>query len=86
MNNPRIADNKPRQVNLNKSQQYFFCTCGRSQEQPFCDGSHKGTPFRPKAFTPEQEGEAYLCACKHTANAPFCDGTHKQFSADEVGK
>ncbi|QYJ96877.1 CDGSH iron-sulfur domain-containing protein [Shewanella alkalitolerans] len=83
---PIIADNKPKKVELTKGKEYYFCVCGRSNSQPFCDGSHKGTGFSPKAFTAERSGEAYLCACKHTGNAPYCDGTHKQFSAEQVGK
>ncbi|MBW1855749.1 MAG: CDGSH iron-sulfur domain-containing protein, partial [Deltaproteobacteria bacterium] len=86
MNKPVIADNKPKQVTLKKGEEYYFCVCGRSKNQPFCDGSHAGTEFKPKAFTAEQDGEAYLCACKHTANAPYCDGSHKQFSAENIGK
>jgi len=86
MSKPIIADNKPVKVSLSKGKKYYFCTCGRSKDQPFCDGSHKDTSFTPKAFTSEKEGEAYLCACKHTGNAPFCDGTHKQFSDSDVGK
>ena len=86
MKNPIIADNKPVAVNLTKGEDYHFCTCGKSANQPFCDGSHAGTPFKPKAFTAEEDGEAYLCACKQSANTPFCDGTHKQLSADQVGE
>jgi glutamate synthase domain-containing protein 2/CDGSH-type Zn-finger protein len=85
MDKPVVADNKPKQVKLEKGQDYYFCACGRSQNQPFCDGSHKGTSFKPRAFTAEEE-ESYLCMCKHTKNPPFCDGSHKQFSADNVGK
>lgn len=83
---PVIANNKPTKVSLEKGQEYYFCTCGRSQNQPFCDGSHKGTGFTPKAFKAEETNDAYLCQCKHTANAPFCDGTHKQFTDADVGK
>ena len=86
MSNPIIADNKPVKVTLSKGQEYHFCTCGRSGNQPFCDGSHKGTSFTPKAFTVDKDEEAYLCACKHTDKSPFCDGTHKQFTDDQVGK
>jgi len=86
MSNPIISDNKPVKVSLSKGQNYYFCTCGRSKDQPFCDGSHEGTAFLPKKFVSDKEGDAYLCACKHTGNAPFCDGTHKQFSDDDVGK
>jgi len=85
MSKPVIADNKPIKVNLSEGQECYFCTCGRSKSQPFCDGSHAGTSFTPKAFTSEEDQEAYLCACKHTSNAPFCDGTHNQFSDDQVG-
>lgn len=85
MSKPIIADNKPAVVTLNKGEEYYFCACGRSASQPFCDGSHAGTRFTPKAFTAEEDGDAYLCACKHSANLPFCDGSHKQFSAEQVG-
>ncbi len=86
MSNPVIADNKPKQVTLNKGEEYYFCNCGKSNNQPFCDGSHAGTDFTPTAFTAEQDGEAYLCMCKHSANKPYCDGTHQQFSQEDVGK
>ena len=86
MKNPVIADNKPKQVTLNKGKEYYFCSCGQSNNQPFCDGSHAGTDFIPIAFTAEQEGEAHLCLCKHSANKPYCDGTHQQFSQEDVGK
>jgi glutamate synthase domain-containing protein 2 len=83
---PIIADNKPIKVDLKQSEEYYFCTCGRSNNQPFCDGSHKGTSFTPKAFTTDKNEDAYLCACKHTGNAPFCDGSHKQFSNEQIGR
>ncbi len=86
METPIIADNKPSQVILKKGEEYYFCACGKSASQPFCDGSHSGTPFSPKAFTPEKDGEAYLCACKQSANKPFCDGTHQNFSDEQVGE
>ena len=86
MEQPVIANNKPVKVNLNKGEEYYFCACGRSKNQPFCDGSHAGTQFKPKSFVAEAAGDAYLCQCKHTANAPFCDGSHKQFTTEQVGK
>jgi len=86
MKKPIIADNKPVKVELSQGQEYYFCTCGKSKNQPFCDGSHVGTPFNPRVVVADKDGEAYLCACKHTANAPFCDGTHKKFSNEQIGK
>jgi len=80
MNNPIIADNKPSKVTLTKGEEYYFCTCGKSASQPFCDGSHAGTNFSPKPFKADTDGDAYLCACKQSANLPFCDGTHKKFT------
>ena len=81
-----IADNKPVKVDLVEGETYYYCTCGRSQNQPFCDGSHKGTSFTPTAFVAKKSAVAHLCACKHTANAPYCDGTHKKFTVEDVGK
>ena len=86
MSNPIIADNKPKKITLNKDKEYYFCVCGRSNKQPFCDSSHAGTVFKPRVFTADQDGEAYLCACKHTGNAPYCDGSHKQFNDENIGK
>lgn len=85
MDKPIIANNAPITVQVEKDKTYYICTCGRSKDQPFCDGSHSGTSFSPKAFTPDEDGEAWLCACKHSNNFPFCDGSHKQFSDDQVG-
>ncbi|WP_261836758.1 glutamate synthase-related protein [Vibrio ishigakensis] len=86
MSKPVIADNKPIKVELTKGQEYYFCTCGLSKNQPFCDGSHASTDFKPKSFVAEQDGDNYLCRCKHSNNLPFCDGSHKQFSDDQVGQ
>lgn len=85
MPDPIIANNAPTPVQLNAGEEYHWCACGRSQNQPFCDGSHVGTEFTPVAFSADADGEAYLCACKRTGNAPFCDGTHAQFGDDVVG-
>jgi CDGSH iron-sulfur domain-containing protein 3 len=57
---------------------YFWCACGASKTQPFCDGSHKGTEFSPKKVEIAQAGTVAWCACKHSKNAPFCDGSHSR--------
>jgi glutamate synthase domain-containing protein 2 len=86
MKKPVIAAITPKKVSLNQGEEYYFCTCGQSNNQPFCDGSHAGTDFKPKPFTAQQSGDSYLCQCKHTTNSPFCDGSHKQFDEEQVGK
>jgi len=82
MDTPTIARKKPYLVTLPKQgRRYFWCACGLSANQPFCDGSHKGTGFEPAAYTAREDNEeVLLCGCKHTANAPFCDGSHNNLS------
>lgn len=78
MNNeePVIAQKEPYALEL-EAGEYWWCACGRSQKQPFCDGSHKGTSFTPQKFTLEEKTKVWLCGCKHTGTPPYCDGTHK---------
>jgi len=73
---PVIAQKGPYAVELEAGRKYFWCRCGRSARQPFCDGSHKGTGLEPLAFTAEKSGKAWLCGCKRTGRPPYCDGTH----------
>lgn len=75
---PHIAAREPAAVELTEGKNYFFCTCGQSKKQPFCDGSHAGTGFQPHKFTAEKTGKAWLCQCKRTGKRPFCDGSHKK--------
>lgn len=75
MTEPRIADRKPIQVDL-EAGEHYWCACGESKNQPFCDGSHAGTEFKPLTFSVDDAQQAHLCMCKKTANPPFCDGTH----------
>jgi len=79
-----IADNKPVKIPLKKGENYFYCACGKSSGQPFCDGSHKGTAFVPKKFIATEDGDAFLCQCKQTKNPPYCDGSHKAIAKTEV--
>lgn len=74
---PHIAQPAPFKVPLEAGKRYFWCACGRSRSQPFCDGSHKGTSFTPVPFEVPEARDAYLCGCKQSKNAPFCDGSHK---------
>ena len=62
---------------LEPGEEYWWCACGRSASQPFCDGSHAGTGLSPMAFTVDEERRFALCQCKRTENSPWCDGTHK---------
>ena len=74
---PVIAQKAPYPVEVEEGKNYFWCACGRSQKQPFCDGSHKGTGFTPVKYTAEATKKVFFCGCKHTANPPLCDGSHK---------
>ena len=77
MTHPVVARPKPCLVNLEAGRTYFWCSCGRSANQPYCDGSHKGTGFEPLKFTATAENsETLLCGCKHTSTPPYCDGAH----------
>ena len=73
---PIIAAKTPAKVELEEGKRYFWCQCGRSKSQPFCDGSHKGLDIEPISFIAEKTGTAFLCRCKVSGKAPFCDGTH----------
>ena len=86
MNKPNIADKKPIKVSLKKGEEQYWCACGLSSNQPFCDGSHRTTSFTPLQFSPEESGEAYLCQCKHTKNPPYCDGTHTKLKVENEQK
>jgi len=71
-----IAQKAPYPVEVTSGKKYFWCACGRSQKQPFCDGSHEGTGITPLAWTAEKDKTVYFCGCKQTANTPLCDGKH----------
>lgn len=69
--------NHPYKEHLEEGKNYAWCTCKLSKEQPWCDGSHKGTGLKPIVFKAERTEEVWLCGCKKTNGAPYCDGSHK---------
>lgn len=74
---PQIAQKGPYAVELEPGT-YWWCACGRSQRQPFCDGSHKATDLVPQKFVVEKKDTYYLCGCKRSQSMPYCDGTHNR--------
>ena len=77
MSDPVIPQKSPYPVQVDAGKSYFWCACGKSANQPFCDGSHKGGEFTPVKFEATETKTVYFCGCKHTANPVMCDGTHK---------
>ena len=73
---PKIAQTAPYPVEVTAGKTYFWCTCGRSSTQPFCDGSHKGSRFEPMKYEAPKDGTLFFCGCKATGKAPLCDGSH----------
>ena len=76
MQEPKIADKKPAVLEL-AAGTYWYCACGQSANQPFCDGSHKGTPFLPLQVDLAEPGKIAFCQCKRSGRQPRCDGTHR---------
>jgi CDGSH-type Zn-finger protein len=81
MEDPVIAQRAPIPVEVEAGQSYFWCACGKSAAQPFCDGTNKDA-CAPVEYTAAEAGTVYFCACKHTQNAPLCDGSHKSLPED----
>jgi CDGSH-type Zn-finger protein len=77
MSKPEIAAKSPFAVTVEKGKDYYWCSCGKSKSQPFCDGSHKGSEFAPVKYTADESKAVYFCGCKHSANGALCDGSHK---------
>ncbi len=78
MADPVVAQKGPYAVPVEAGTSYHWCACGHSKNQPFCDGSHKGTGMTPMKFEATESKTVYLCGCKHTGNQPFCDGSHSK--------
>ena len=77
MTEPVVAAKSPVKVTLEAGKDYWWFACGMSKNQPFCDGTHKGSGLAPMKYTVEKAGDYWLCACKHSGKKPLCDGTHK---------
>lgn len=78
MSEPVVAQKAPYAVNVDEGKSYWWCACGKSAKQPFCDGSHKGSEFSPVEYKADASGSVYFCGCKHSGNGVLCDGTHKK--------
>jgi len=78
MTTPTIAQKSPYAVEVEAGKSYWWCACGQSKRQPFCDGSHKGSAFSPTEFKADASKTVYFCGCKHSANSPLCDGSHNR--------
>ena len=76
MTDPVPAQKAPYPVEAEAGKKYFWCACGRSKNQPFCDGSHKDTTLTPVPFEAQKSGKVFFCGCKASGKKPLCDGTH----------
>ena len=76
MAEPQSPQKSPYATDVEDGKTYYWCACGRSKNQPFCDGSHQGSDFTPVAYTATQSGRVFFCGCKKSSNKPVCDGTH----------
>lgn len=76
MENSKVAGKTPMMVDLEAGKNYAWCACGLSSNQPWCDGSHKGTGISPVIFKVDENKKAAMCMCKQTSNSPYCDGSH----------
>ena len=78
MSKARIPATAPAPLEVTQGETIYWCTCGRSKNQPLCDGSHAGTDFTPMAWTAGEDGKYFFCQCKRTQNPPLCDGSHNK--------
>ncbi|AQQ66709.1 glutamate synthase [Microbulbifer agarilyticus] len=77
MTDPKRASDSPYAVEVTVGERYFWCVCGKSESQPFCDGSHKGSDFSPVKYEATENKKVFFCGCKQTGTPPLCDGSHK---------
>ena len=80
---PEIPRTTPCSVLVEGGKNYFWCACGRSENQPYCDGSHKGTGITPVAYTAPWDKIVFFCGCKHSGKGPVCDGSHSKIVNSE---
>ena len=78
MSTPEIAQKAPYPIDVKSGEKYFWCACGKSANQPFCDGSHQGGDFTPMVYQAEVDQKLFFCGCKQSKGAPLCDGSHNQ--------
>jgi CDGSH-type Zn-finger protein len=78
MADPIVAQKSPYGVDVVPGTEYWWCRCGRSKTQPFCDGAHKGTGLAPLMYTADEAKTVWFCGCKTTKDQPFCDGSHSK--------
>lgn len=78
MDDPKVAQETPCIEKVEAGKTYWWCACGRSANQPYCDGSHKGTEFEPIEFKATESKNIFFCGCKQTRKAPLCDGSHNR--------
>ncbi len=76
MSEPTIVQKSPYPIEVEAGKSYYWCSCGQSANQPFCDGTHKGSDFTPVKFEATESKTVYFCGCKHNASPPLCDGSH----------
>jgi CDGSH-type Zn-finger protein len=78
MSDPVIASKTPFATQVEAGKTYFWCACGKSAKQPFCDGSHQGSGFTPVAYAATATTQVWFCGCKKSGKAPLCDGSHQK--------